>query len=542
METEIGNDLAVELRTIHMRLSANGVEPFFWPVAREEVLGLARFIVATIKTVLGDGVAKGSDGAELLTSVSSKFLVEALSVANAQLLARRFQAARRNAVLPAQAHLWRAAFQGERPARSPFLESLPRGVPRPSTWRRYLRVLRDVTAKDAFIRRPIERVDFRNDIVCVTVCPLTGRHATDANERVVVCPLNEWLYPPTADELAKGPPAGADVKLIDDLLSMLIRGFAERGAPLPEPLAAHLRGWLTEATAWVRYYRDRLARRPERIPRKLWIGTGGIIWSRILADCVRHHGGRVTGHDHALGANFSEINMAPFTEMQSCDSFYTFTEIQAALYRRIAPGLTISPTTSRIEHAAMPAAKRSRRAIVRPPRATSPVRSILYVTPFYTYDVFGPTPLMPAIVAIDWQARLFAMLKDMGFQLLHKPHPESHARAPHDFEARFGVEELAGRFEDVYERGDLILFDFPLTTTFGFALQTEKPVVLIDFGFSQYRDRERAHLERRCAVASGWYDSDNRAHANPTELHAAIERAPSLTDPTFALDVLGASE
>ncbi len=227
MESESGSGLKVELRTTHMPVSAAGVEPFFWPVARREVVDIARFIVKAMIAVLGEGVAKGDADAELLTTVSSKFLVESLSIAKAQLLARRFREAGREAVLPAEAHIWRAAFQGQRPDRSRFLVTLPRGVPRPPSWRRYLRVLRDLVERDAFVRRPIEWVDFRNHVVCVTVCPLTRWHAENVDERVVVCPLNEWFYPPPADDLAKGPGAGADADLIDNLVSALNRGFAE---------------------------------------------------------------------------------------------------------------------------------------------------------------------------------------------------------------------------------------------------------------------------------------------------------------------------
>ena len=63
--------------------------------------------------------------------------------------------------------------------------------------------------------------------------------------------------------------------------------------------------------------------------------------------------------------------------------------------------------------------------------------------------------------------------------------------------------------------------------------------MLIDFGFSQYRERDRALLERRCALVSGWYDADNRAHVDPAELRAAIERAPHLRDYGFVNTVLG---
>ena len=163
---------------------------------------------------------------------------------------------------------------------------------------------------------------------------------------------------------------------------------------------------------------------------------------------------------------------------------------------------------------------------------------ILYVTPFVTYDEFGAFPLMPIPVAFDWQARLFRMLQDMGHRVSQKPHPESHGPTPPVFAEKFGVLALTGRFEDVYEGYDLILFDYPMQTCFGFTLRTGKPVVLIDFGVAEYKPELRALLERRCAVVPGRYDAQNRAHVDPTALKQAIERAPLLCDPGFAAAVL----
>ena len=164
--------------------------------------------------------------------------------------------------------------------------------------------------------------------------------------------------------------------------------------------------------------------------------------------------------------------------------------------------------------------------------------SILYVTPFVTYDEFGAFPLMPIPVAFDWQARLFRMLQDMGHRVTQKPHPESYGPTPPVFAQKFGVPALSGRFEDIYDDYDILLFDFPMQTCFGFALRTEKPVVLIDFGVAEYKPELRALLERRCAVVPGRYDALNRAHVDPAALKQAIERAPFLHDPGFAAAVL----
>jgi hypothetical protein len=164
--------------------------------------------------------------------------------------------------------------------------------------------------------------------------------------------------------------------------------------------------------------------------------------------------------------------------------------------------------------------------------------NVLYVTPFLTYDWLGPFPLMPVPVALDWQARMFRMIQEMGHRITQKPHPESHGPTPPLFAEKFGVPALKGRFEDIYDGYDIIVFDFPMQTCFGFTLRTQKPVVFIDFGVAEYGAELRKLLERRCAVVRGWYDADNRAQVDPAALRDAFEQAPLLYDAGFVKAVL----
>jgi len=137
---------------------------------------------------------------------------------------------------------------------------------------------------------------------------------------------------------------------------------------------------------------------------------------------------------------------------------------------------------------------------------------------------------IPDLVAVDWQARLLGKLTKWGYQVLHKPHPGGTARPPIGFVEKFGVRMLGGRFEDVMSRADLYLFDFALTSTFGPALSSAKPMVLIDFGMAPWIEEARKMLERRCAIVRGWFDEANRAHVHWDELRDAIEESRNLMD------------
>lgn len=252
--------------------------------------------------------------------------------------------------MPPAAAYWRAAIEGITPPDTMLIRVLKNGAPRPAAWRRWLRPARSFVERDGFARRPIELVDFERDIVCVTVCPLTSRRVRETRERVVICPLNEWFYPPDPSDPSAAARRGASAPLRDHLVDRLAAGFAERDARLSETVLAYLRQWFDETTGWVRYYRNRVLRRPERIPRRLWRGTNGIIWSRILAGLVQARGGEVTGHDHAFGANYAENTVIPFAELQAVDTFVTFTRAHAELYERTGPSLLVDGKMPRIQH------------------------------------------------------------------------------------------------------------------------------------------------------------------------------------------------
>jgi hypothetical protein len=467
------------------------------------------------------------------------FLLEGASMFAAQLLSNRLArdgvAAR---ILPA-AKYWRAAIDGIAPSDTMMLRVLKHGARRPAAWRRWLRPLRDLRERDGFVRWPIELVDFERDVVCVTLCPLTSLRVKQTNDRVVICPLYEWFYPPESADRSAGVRRGVSAPLRDHLVERLAAGFAERDARLSPVTLTYLWSWFDEATGWVRFYRERVLRRPERIPRRLWKGTNGNIWLRTLAGAVKSRGGEVTGHDHAFGANYAENTLIPFNELQVVDRFVTFTRAHAELYERTGPALLVSGKMPHIEHVGpQEGVEPLRPGAPARPAGRKAISSILYVTPYVTYDQFGAFPLMPVPVAFDWQARLFRMLQAMGYRVAQKPHPESDGPTPPAFARDFGVPALSGRFEDVYDDYDLILFDYPMQTCFGFTLRTSKPVVLIDFGVAEYKPEIRALLDKRCAVVPGRYDAQNRAHVEPAALNQAIERAPFLNDPGFAAAVL----
>jgi hypothetical protein len=110
---------------------------------------------------------------------------------------------------------------------------------------------------------------------------------------------------------------------------------------------------------------------------------------------------------------------------------------------------------------------------------------------------------------------------------------------PPHFACIQGVSVADGRFEDVLAQADVLLFDWLLSTTFGHTLKSDKPIVFVDFGLADLQPKAKAMLAQRCAVVDGGFDEQNRAVVDWAELHAAIDRAPTLQDDSFVREYLG---
>lgn len=136
----------------------------------------------------------------------------------------------------------------------------------------------------------------------------------------------------------------------------------------------------------------------------------------------------------------------------------------------------------------------------------------------------------PDTVMVDWRARLFGRLQDLGFEVVNKMHPESPFQSPPAFARELGASEMYTPLEQVITQSDLLLLDYTRASALGLGLKAGKPIVIIDFGLEQWVDEAYQALLKRCAVVTGRIDSGNRLHVDWDELAAAIRTAVTLDD------------
>ncbi|RME32379.1 MAG: hypothetical protein D6786_10740 [Gammaproteobacteria bacterium] len=527
----------LELDISRLVIGPKGIDPFYAPFSPGDLGRFREALLSRVFAALADSPSRRREEVELALVLILEFLREVLALYYSGTLVRR---ARADGVVhisvPPGCTMLAAVSTGgvPDPRQRRTWQLLARGIPDP-IWRRPLRLARNLLLRDEFSRRPLPAIDLQHDIVTPAVSPLIRRHARSLAERVCLVPARSW-FPPLPDPVLEN--AGEQALgsgITETLLEAVSKAYRDAGESLPTPEKAYLGRWLEVVSGLCRAYLDRLLDAPQRIPGRLWTGTGGIIWMRLLRLACRRLGGEITGHEHGTASPAESISIGLW-EFEFCDRFVTFTPEMAQRYRQphhhryrvfdpapaITDILTLEGGSDRSENTP---------ARLEVPRSRP--RRVMYVNTIYFGDAPGFTPAFPDPVWVDWQARLMTRLKMAGYEVLLKPHPECRLRPAPAFEALAdGV--LYERMEQVQEQADLFLFDWVQTTTLVQALATDIPIVVIDFGFTSFEPEAEALFRRRCAVVRGWVDDAGRAQVDEHELLQALEAAiPKAGDRAF---------
>ncbi len=511
-----------------MPVTRDGVRDFAWPIAAEEIPAVRdRFLAALIPFLKREA---SRNRQALVLGLMIHVLGEVLSVYKAQATIRRLKAMGRHPVVASDSRLLGAMLDGRVPRPSAVIGMLERGMPAVPGWRRALQLARARMRGGAICRRCPAAVDMKHDIVTVALGEMIQQHAEALGEPVSCVGFDTWFGPLSAED--RPAYGGAPSRnLVDAVIDMARDAFASQGEPLQDNSAAYLRAWIESAATFADRYLARLLARPEIVPRRLWRGTGGHVFARILSHASRELGGEVTGHDHSHGQGMFAGYSDTIIEHPFCDRFMVWTETQRKMAQRnLKPELAMpgAPPTIQV----VPGTFRPKivdEADAAPAPKSTP-NTIMYVGTLYN-DEFAPmTPLIPDIVLVDWEARLIAQLRDWGFDVIVKPHPESRFATPAAYEDLLGARIVHGRFEDVYKQADLVLFGQPNCTPFFGALGTRQPIVVADTGMHFWQPEAAEMLARRCGVVSCGRDAESRLTTDWRALCAAISIAPTLND------------
>ena len=511
-----------------MDVDRNGVRDFHWPLSwAEQHIFRDAFITgyAALTRELQDG---GNEDGDLLSILAMEFVQEAMRGWFVAVLMARFHQRGEDisATWLSGASAEHTSFWQPQRDRIGFLKTrFPS-----SAWRGLLRPLYGLTQDDGLSWRWPQTANFRDRIITTNSCPLTKRHANAIGERPVLVSMRYW-FGAASDSL---PTNLSTLRLRNETIEAVLDIFSGavrlNGDTVPATLRIHLKGWLEDATAICRWFLRALLDRPEKMPAQLWTGSGGYIFRRILHIAVRKAGGTVTSHDHGSGVGLFDLIDTNLTEFVTPDIFMTFSERQAAGYRTQENAkFRMRKQWPQIESAP---ANSSERLNLRVSASAKP-RSIIFVASQYRGEKMPMTPIEFDTVAVDWQARLFASLQSLGYEVRMRPHPDSISPPPPSF-AAMGVAMADGTFSEALASADAVILDYLHTSVLRDVLLSGKPVMTFEFGHCPPNAIAHEALSQRIRFIPGHYDDANRAQTDWSSLPSAISDACDMRmDQTF---------
>jgi CDP-glycerol glycerophosphotransferase (TagB/SpsB family) len=117
--------------------------------------------------------------------------------------------------------------------------------------------------------------------------------------------------------------------------------------------------------------------------------------------------------------------------------------------------------------------------------------------------------------------RAKALKENNNIKLILKKHPDRLEESKGIYDEYY--DELVTRpFEDVYDDADLFIFSEISTTTFGFAVMTNKPIIIFSDALKfVWNDVERM-LRKRCIVIESSLSTDGKLMFDSISLMSAL--------------------
>ena len=518
-----------------LEFGPEGVLNFFWPLAPHEANAFSKRLTENYAALMQEAEDGFGRDAVLPYKLFGKyFLCEAVAVFQGDLLLERCAKDGINPEIPAGWRMWPALKAGRTPEYPGFMKTMREGPVEGAAKRRLFDVAR---IKRIFSRlRPkasgmtidglrlgkITPARLQNAIMATQRTEFISRHAAQIDKDVYFM-HSAGFFRRIGDAALAQATGNRPVKLEDRILGLVDANYALCGTALSAAGREYLTGLLREGAACLKIHHARLLEAPEKLPRHLWTGTGGIIWDLMLRLAVSETGGFTEGHHHGSGMGHLNEGIVSFLELWGCHRFVCINEGEVVTIKATAPahprlqndipeimGLKTEPSSW------VPKALPKNKI----------VKTVMLLGTIYDRDRGRMGPLIPDVVYVDWQSRLISWLRGQGYEVIFKPHPESPLMPPAAFHDALGARIETRPFEEVLSQADLVLFDYLYTTTFRSALLSALPVVVADFGDTEWYDPALPLLEKRICRVMGHHDEQNRRQLNWSRLRWAFDTAP----------------
>lgn len=142
-----------------------------------------------------------------------------------------------------------------------------------------------------------------------------------------------------------------------------------------------------------------------------------------------------------------------------------------------------------------------------------PMNSLRYIDDVYCFFHY----------AIKLEIHILNLLKSLGYYTIYKTHPD-RSKEIGNIMQNFADECDCNKFEQSYHKADALVFKFCTTTTFGFAITTNLPIVLISEKSSDWNNQRKLHVKKRIEILDYTYNN-KFTELNSTNLNTSLQKA-----------------
>jgi hypothetical protein len=134
---------------------------------------------------------------------------------------------------------------------------------------------------------------------------------------------------------------------------------------------------------------------------------------------------------------------------------------------------------------------------------------------------------------LDLEYRLITTLKNAGYYVIYKVHPDRLKEIDSIFNSMVD-EYFVKPFEKVWSKSDALIFTYTSTSTFGFALTTNLPIILIDSAKNDRDADEYQSMHSRVNIVSATTDDSMRIVFDQDELLKMIHKINNTNNCNFS--------
>lgn len=516
-------------------MGESGADPFIWPVGYEDVYRARDHFLALMGGFLTQERIDEDRDAEILWLLMPELALDFIRLFIGCALTEKLKASGLSPKYGENGRLFELIANDRWPQPLYGLQYILRGIPEMPLWRRIGRNVAGPFRRDGFKRKPVWRIDREGDALTFASTPMHVDHATGMGQELVLGTYNDWFE--AGAPLERAPAEVLSQSTYDKYQSIVREAFDAGGVNFPPFLEKFLLRQLNEAARCIRVHMDSVERKSAMLPALFWSGTAGSIFNRLFGRAIHKNGGSVLAFDHGTGSGWWRYNCLSAFELNYCDEFVTYTKAMADGVKRnedIGVGATGCHDTSIVPIRRPARPQRSIKSYARKKTGT-----LLYVSTVYIGEAVCSVMPLADMVYVDFQARMLQTLVSEGYKVNIRPHPDSFASIPPKYREKFGTQEVNGNFYDAIEEGDVLIFDYMLTTALRDAMYTDKPIILIEYGHSEIYEEARRLLEKRVRIVPASKGADNRINIDWGVLLEAVNEAHALLDHDFVSTYYG---